>query len=365
MTRRPLWFVAWAVIAAAVCLIIGCSDDKSTTSTSALTVTLPAFEDLVTEFAPPVFDTYVGVPSGVALLPADTSLGFWTQGQGALLRHAFGADQSMALHRNMHQLGETVQWMNRVRKVGDTTFTDVPGDSGMLSGTMTVAQLRSTVGIPQACRNILGEEPLKLQYMVRVRINEQEQTRLQAGFRQDDTCDMMLAYHGSAAPDSSYPNAYEHCLTYAYRHRLRDSMAICAVHFKEYRNAANECAMWAYQITSRVQNQFEYRLTWFADDFVDSSGVGCLIGSGQSQTQFALRYQQMIPAERPEPDTADPHGHLYRLFGHNYADQGLTLSTAWNDATDPAKLYRYTHLPVALRYAPTDAGAALNPWSEE
>ena len=365
MISRLFRFVAWAAIPAAACLIIGCSDDKSTTSSGALTVTLPAFEDLVTEIAPPVFESYAGVPSGIALLPPDTSLGYWTQGQGALLRCAFGADQPMALYRNMHRLGETVQWMNRIRKVGDTTVSEVPGDSGMLSGTMTVAQLRNDVGIPQACQSILGDAPLKLQYMVRVRVNEQEQTRLQAGFRQDDTCDLMLAYHGSAAPDSNYPNAYEHRLTYAYRHRVRDSFSICAVHFKEYRNTNNECAMWAYQVTSRNQNQFEYRLTWFANDFADSNGVGCLIGSGQGQTQFALRYQQMLPAERLEPDTADPHGHLYRLFGANYADQGLALSTAWNDATDPAKLYRYANLPVALRLTPTAAGAALNPWSED
>ncbi len=365
MTRKGIALAVCLLAPATAWLLGGCSDDKPTAiSSNLVAVTLPAFDDLITEVAPPEFASVSGAPAVVSPVPPDTSLGCWTDGNGALLRSAFGADQPMALHRNTHRLGEMVQWMNRVRCLGDTTFTGVAGDSGTLSGTMTVTQVRNEVGFPEACQAIMGDTPLRLQYQVRVEINEETQTRLQAGFRQDDTCHLMLAYHGFAAPDSLYPNAYEHCLTYAYRHRTQDSFMVRAVHFKEYRNTANECAMWAYEVTSRNQNQFEYRLTWFADDFADSSGVGCLIGSGQNQTQFALRYQQMIPAERVEPDTADPHGHLYRLFGPNYVDQGISLSTAWNEATDPAKMYRYANLPVALRLTPSEAEAALNPWHE-
>ena len=365
MNRKPIGLVAWAAALSAAGLIISCSDKSTSVPSGALNVTLPAFEELVAEIAPPEFESALGTPTGLSPLPPDTSLGYWTEGQGALLRCAFGADRTMALHRNMHRVGETVQWLNRVRSLGDTSFSGITGDTGTLSGTMSVARLRSQVGVPEACQAVLGMTPLELQYYVRVQINEQTQTRLQAGFRQDDTCDLMLAYHGFAAPDSNCPNAFEHSLTYAFHHRIRDSVTVRAVHFREYRNADNECAMWAYEITSQNQNQFEYRLTWYADDFADSGGVGCLIGSGQGQTQFALRYQQMIPAERPEPDTADPHGHLYRLFGPNYADQGLTLSTELSSATDPSKLYRYANLPVALRCTPTEAHTAINPWFEE
>ncbi|PWB72546.1 hypothetical protein C3F09_06490 [candidate division GN15 bacterium] len=364
MTRKGIAVAAALMAMAGTMLLIGCSDDKPTATTSTLTVTLSDFDQLLADIVPPEFVSISGVPS-LAPVPPDTSFGCWTDGQGALLRSAFGNDRPMALHRNMHRLGETVQWMNRVRHVGDTTFSGIAGDSGTLSGTMTVARLGEPTDMPGVCQSVLGDTALQLQYRVKVQLNEQTQTRLHAGFRQDDTCELMLAYHGTPAPDSLHPNAYEHCLTYAFRHRVRDSVMVRAVHFKEYRNTANECAMWAYEVTSQNQNQFRYRMTWFADDFADSNGVGCMIGSGQGETQFALRYQQMFPAERIEPDTLDPHGHLYRLFGPNYADQGLTLTTAFNDATDPAKMYRYSDLPVALRLTPTGAEAALNPWFEQ
>jgi len=365
MTRKETTLATCLIALASTWLLVGCSDDKPTAGTSTLTVTLSEFDQLIAEVVPPVFDGASAVAALAAPVPPDTSLGCWTDGNGAILRYGFGTEQPMALHRNARRLGETVQWMNRVRRLGDTTFSGIAGDSGTLSGTMTVARLGENTNLPEVCQAAMGDVALQLQYHVRVQLNEQTQTRLQAGFRQDDTCDLMLAYQGFAATDSVHPNAYEHCLTYAYRHRVRDSVMVCAVHFKEYRNTANECAMWAYEATSRNQNQFNYRMTWFADDFADSNGVGCLIGSGQGQTQFALRYQQLIPAERTEPDTLDSHSHLYRLFGPNYADQGMSLSTAWNDATDPAKMFRYAHLPIALRLTPSTAGAALNPWHEE
>jgi hypothetical protein len=358
-----------AALLAVLCMgtaFIGCSDDKSTTTaTTDVAVALSDFNDLTAAVAPGVFDGVSGAPLRAPLAPPDTSLGCWTDGNGALLRLGFGSQAPMALHRNTYRFQQTVAWLNRVHRLGDTTFTGVVTDSASFSGTMTVTRLQQSVGIPEVCQTVLGDTALSLRYHVRVQLNEQTQTRLEAAFGQDDTCELILAYGGYPAPDSAHPDAYEHCLTYAYRHRTQDSFQIRAVAFKEYRNAESECAMWSYQIASRNQNQFFYRLAWFADDFGDSAGVGSLIGAGHNQTQFALRYQQMVPEDLPLPDTLDPHGHLYRLFGPNYTDQGLTLGTSLDGATDPALMYRYAHLPVALRLTPTQAAMVMNPWYQE
>jgi len=365
VTRNGIIVTALLAAVAVAALLVGCSDDSTSAESDAVAVDLSNFYDLTAAVAPQAFDAAPGAPALAPLVPPDTSLGCWTDGSGALLRFGFGSAAPMALHRNTNRFQQSVEWMNRVRRLGDTTFTGVPTDSGTLSGTMSVTRLQQGVNVPEGCQTVLGDSPLNLRYHLRVQLNEQTQTRIEAAFSQDDTCEAMLAYYGCAAPDSSHPDAYEHCLTYAYRQRARDSFVVRAVHFTEYRNAETECAMWSYEITSRNQNQFFYRLAWFADDFADSAGVGSLIGAGQNQTQFALRYQQMIPEDRTAPDTLDPHGHLYRLFGPNYADQGLTLGTTFDDATDPGLMFRYTHLPVALRLTPAEAGAILNPWSDQ
>lgn len=344
-------------------LFIGCSDDKPTAAgTLEVVVALPEFDELLSTATPPIFDPSPAAPMFMSLAVPDTGIGCWTQGHGALLRRAFGGDQPMALHRNMRELREMVQWMNRVRRLGDTSFTGIPSDTATLSGTMSVARVRN-VDIPPVCQAAFGDSSIRLQYRASVRLNEQTQTRIEAGFRQDDSTDAMLAYHGFQSPDSIHPLAYEHCLVYAVRDRIKDSVRLRAMHIRLYNDQTGQCAMWTYEVTALNQTQFSYRMTWYADDFAVSSGVGAFIGSGQGQTQFALRYQQMIPADRLEPDPADSLGHVYRLFGPNYADLGSTLSSAWSDETDPAKLYRLTHLPVPLRLSRSTIEASLNPWS--
>lgn len=344
-------------------LFIGCSDSGPTAGgTLELVVALPEFDELLSTATPPIFDPSPVAPMFMSSTVSDTSISCWTQGNSALLRRAFGADHQMALHRNMRELREMVQWTNRVRRLGDTSFTGIPSDTATLSGTMSVTKVRD-VDIPPVCQAAFGESSIRLQYRTSVQLNEQTQTRIEAGFGQDDSSDALLAYHGFQSPDSIHPQAYEHCLVYAVRDRVRDSIRLRGMHIRLYNDQTGQCAMWTYEVTARGQSQFSYRMTWYADDFAISSGVGAFIGSGQRQTQFALRYQQMIPADRLEPDPADSLGHVYRLFGPNYADLGSTLSSAWSDEIDPAKMYRYAHLPVALRLSQSTVEASLNPWS--
>ena len=347
----------------------GCSDDKSVTSTSVFPEgNIAAFDALISSVAPPPFEATSPLLSPMAVSSADTGYGFWALGQNPLLGKVFGDTEPTALYRNMRRLGETVEWMHRIRRVGDTTFTGVQTENGLCSGTMSVRRLSgqdSSVGIPVACQAALGETPVRMRYQVEVRLNEQTQARLRAGFRRDDSCDLMLAFRGDPDPDSVHPNAYEYSLVYAYHNRIRDSFQVRSVHFRSYGDSSGLCNMWTYQVNSVNGDGFFFRQSWFDDDFADSNGARCVIGSGNRRSEFAFRYQQFVPPDRPEPDPVDPYGHLHRVFGIDYADRGAELTADWNQATDTAKMYRYQHLPVALRTDLSTVHSAMDPWPEE
>jgi hypothetical protein len=366
MTIRKTAVIAIMLALGLSLILAACSDDKSTSATTeSLTLSTAAFDELIAAIAPPSFTGTPTLVSPAIAAAADTGYGFWAQGGQPMLARMFGASGPMALYRNTHRLRWAAEWMNQVRRLGDTTFTGVQTADGEFSGTMTVTRPQSAVNMPAECRAILGDTALRLQYQIQVRLNEQTQTRLQAGIRHDDTCDVMLAYHGFPSPDSTHPNAYEYTLTYAYHNSVSDSVQVRSVHFRAYNDPDGQCAMWAYQINSLNGGQFFYRLSWYDDAFADTCGLGRMIGSGNRQTQFALRYQQMIPADRAEPDPLDPYGHIQHTFGPNYADEGSMLSTGLNEATDPAHMYRLEQLPVSLRDAPVLAESALNPWYQD
>jgi hypothetical protein len=360
---------AFALITLGLLLIwqfVGCSGDNSASSNSEpLSVEVPAFDELISVVAPPTFSETPTLVSPVQGLAADTGYGFWALGNQAVLGRMFGSGRQTALHRNMRRVRSTVQLMNLVRRLGDTTFTGAQTADGEFSGTMSATRLQAAVSMPEECHSVLGDTALRLQYHIRIRLNEQTQTQLEAGIRHDDTCDIMLAYQGFASPDSLCPNAYEHCLTYAYRNSVSDSVQVRAVHFRAYNDPSGHCAMWAYQINSQNGGDFFYRLSWYADDFADTCGLVRMLGSGNRATQFALRYQQIVPADRPEPNPDDPYGHVQHTFGAGYADQGATLSSGLNDATDPSKMFRLEHLPVGLRSSPALAEGTLNPWFQD
>ncbi len=355
--RGPL-----VLVAAAVLVMAGCGDDRSTSTTDDVVVSLAVFDQLIDSIVPPAFDVPVGV-SPFGKIAADTSYGYWAGENNPLLGKVFGETEPMALHRNQHRLGDCVQWMHRVRALGDTTVDGVQTSQGECNGTMTVTRLQGETDIPVMLRAVLGDTALQLQHRIQIQIGEQTQSRISAGVRQDDTCDVLLAYQEYPAPDAANPNAYEYSLLYAYRNHERDSVQVRAVHFRAYNNTEQQCAMWAYQVASTEGGGFFYRMTWYADDFADGNGLGCVVGTGQSREQFVLRYQQMTPAEQTEPDSLDPFGHLCHMFGPGYADQGISITAGWEEATSAQLMYRYQHMPMGLKYVQAGAEDAFDPWN--
>ena len=73
MTRKAFVFAAAGMTLLGLGLFLGCSDDKSTTtSTNAVSVDLSAFDDLIAAIVPPEFETIPGAPA-----PASS----WRQGR--------------------------------------------------------------------------------------------------------------------------------------------------------------------------------------------------------------------------------------------------------------------------------------------
>ena len=143
-----------------------------------------------------------------------------------------------------------------------------------------------------------------------------------------------------------------------------DSIEIKAVFFKAYNDQSNSKAIWVYQINTVEDSNFFYRMSWYADDFGDTSAVACVIGGGDKDTEFALRYQQLKPHDLTAPDPEDPYGEFTQVFGPSYSDGGQVLSAAYETITNPDNMYRFSDMPTALLTSPLNAGELISPWPD-
>ena len=90
-------------------------------------------------------------------------------------------------------------------------------------------------------------------------------------------------------------------------------------------------------MSSETTSDFAYRMSWFSDSpGLDETLLGCIIGGGNKDVEFAMKYRQYMPADSAVMDSACMYD---QVFGPNYSegtglisDYDAYLSGCFDDA---------------------------------
>ena len=320
-----------------ICLsFIGCSNNDNINNSTSDTLNYTAanfslLTDIVKKAAPPVFTAPVAAPS---------NLGDWTGGSYPLLSKVFGTDESMSLYSNLNSLDETINMIEQVLQVDDS------GNYLADSTYATITNLTIPTNITGIAADVFGFTTVDLNMLVNFTSPENSQAIYNFGFTLNDSIQTVLSYYSgpSYGQDSGTVESF---LCYAQTSLIDSTVDIKGVFFKDYGNQTS--ARWVYDIQTTIDSTFVYRMSWYADDFGDTSGLGCIIGGGNKSTEFAMKYRQFRPADSSAYDSF----YMFdQMFGPNYSDLGTTISSAYNSYTDENRIFTLSYMPTAILTSP-------------
>ncbi len=298
------------------------------------------FIDLVEEIAPPVYVAPIGAPAG----EMDS---MWNTGDHPLLGKVFSETEPMSLWANMNnldiilsQISEMSGYIEDVENANDTVVTI----EGQQNFTIELVNLESATSIPADYESVFWFTSVELDKLIKL-----EQTgsdypySMHCGFTISDTVQKILVYH-----TMSDGTIDESSLFYARVNLVDSSIGIRGTFYKDYGD--NTAASWVYSIFTVEESHFGYRMSWYADN-QDSSLLGCIVGGGDKDDEFALLYRQFNPADAPEWDSLAA---LDQIFDSNY---GFVPVPEWGlgTAVYEGDIFTYDAMPPGL---------ILSPWAE-
>jgi len=325
-------------------LVIGCSDDDKPTNPAGgggSDVQFTEFTEMVAAIAPPVYALPVGSPM------ADPD-SIWTDGSYPLLGKVFGEDEPMSLYWNTNNLDQAIEVLTGV--VQQLVDLGVEGDTSLTTegATIEVMTPAGLTTIPTECQGIFGFASIDIDKVYKMSFTEGDVTNsYHLGCTITDSNETYLTYYSTPAAEGDTAESF---LYHAFVNLADSSIEIEGVFFKDYGNQTS--ARWGYAIHTVDESDFAYRMSWYADDMGDTSGLGCIIGGGNKDVEFALKYRQYRPADAQETDS------LYRLdqmFDGDYGYVGTGIATGYEDFVDEDSIF-------TLEYMPTELIAS--PWAE-
>jgi hypothetical protein len=360
-----------SVLSVVPLFILGCGKKDSITNNpdnnNVIDVQLADYQELVSQIAPPEYGS--SRFKSIADLDSAAIDTFWYWGEYPLLGKVFGQDEPMSLYRNIATLDNIVNQINMaldsLQHEGTDTFTitfTAPDTVVTCQAEVMLEALTAPVAIPIDCQPGMGFSEIALDYHLRLTLLDDINISFEMGFKTTDLNETFVCFQRMPHPREtpSSPLEIESSLFYANRDKVTDAIQIKEVFFKDQGDSTK--AIWVFEIKTVNENDFLYRMTWYSDQMGDMSGMSCIIGGGNKDNQFALKYRQHRPATLPEPDPNDPYGELNRLFGPNYANLGDSIPEAYIAITNPDSMYHYDDLPIALLDNPLEAPNLINPW---
>lgn len=350
------WLVPIAIAAGLICVLaLACSDSSTNNeqNPSGLDITLSSYTALVEAIAPPRFEGGSGLAKPAIM---DSVWLYGYNGEYPLLGKVFGEDEPMSLYRNLDVLDETIDMINSALESGTDTLTEQEGGE-TYHGAVLVEEIDGPIEIPEQCQAVLGAEPLTLDYHVAFNIIEMPEMDLEAGIQVTATEEQVICYQRmpTAYWDPEMTEGTESNLFWATRNLTTDAVEIRCVFYKDYGDST--CAIWVYNIKTVGESDFQYRMSWYSnEESVPEGMLGCIIGGGNKDEQFALRYRDFNPPETPYNDVS-------QLFGPNYSDEG-DVTEEFEDYVDDTNFFGYEDLPTEILSNPLDAADLINPWNE-
>ncbi|MBD3168372.1 MAG: hypothetical protein GF307_02740 [candidate division Zixibacteria bacterium] len=362
----------FAVLSLALLLSVSCSDNNSSTDPGGggggegggggLDVTFSRYTALVQAIAPPVY-TGGGGSYYKPLAPADSTEidpdSIWWQGEFALLGKVFGEDEPFSLYRNIDELDDLVAQCEEMLEYEEGTYTEYEdriGDS--ITIVLEIDTLTAPVAIPEQCQAVLGSDSLSLDYYIGVEIDDLDLVQ-QTAFKVSETDEWFYTFN--SMPRMEEQGGVESSLNLAYRNHQTDSIDIKSVFFK-YQNNMQDTIMWVYHIQTVNTDDFNYKMSWYSDEVDDGDTtrfIGAIIGGGDKDSEFVLRYRQFDPPDADEPDSLWQSD---QVFGPNYSDEGQDLSQNYLTLYPLTEMYKYDDFPTGLLTSPIDPADAMSPW---
>jgi len=331
------------------------ADSESVIITIEESVQLSEYSDLVEEIAPPPYSA--GGTLGKLFFDPAIMDSIWKHGEHALLGKVFGnseCDEPFALYRNMMELDESINQINMGLETGEDTI-EVEEDDGYFHCVVEIEELTSPVAIPEECQSVIGFETIDLDYHLSFSVVEMEDVQLDAGFKSTDSDETVLFFNSGVHEEEGQWNGFtESNLFWATRDLVTDAIEIRCIFFK---GLDDDKVMWGYEIKTVGTNDFQYKLTWYSNEQgVEDGFIGRIIGGGNNETEFILRYQDFNIS-----DTLDPNNDIIQMFTGNYSDAGAD-TIGYAQYVIESDYYTYDELPTSLIDNPMDAADLINPW---
>jgi hypothetical protein len=325
---------------------VGCSDDeKTTTPTPTDPVTSPLelldLQALVEAVAPPEFTAPVSIPTGV------DSLGVWTTGDYPLLGKVFGSNDPQTLYRNINDFKRNMDILGAALLVDengdivagvftDSIMIDFNGDSIMAHYTGTVTALTDPTVIPTQSQAIIGEN-VDIDYLVTLAVDEMSGSTEQFGITVNDSVQTLLQFHMMTEEGVRT----ESNLVYATMNLNDSTFTFRGVGYVGYVSSA--IFAYGYNMTSESTSDFSYRMSWFSNELPDDGTLlGCIVGGGNKDVEFALKYRQFSPADTTVMDSYSTYD---QVFGPNYSE-GTGLISDYEAYVDDGLILTYDAIPV-------------------
>lgn len=321
-------------ILAIVLFITGCGDDAATNPTSSGTQSLQFadYEQLITEIAPPEYQAPAAKPFVIDPI--------WNSGSNPLLGKVFSEDEPMSLYANANDFEMLIGQIEQMLE------TDSAGNLVFDTSYITLTELSSATTLPAYAQDIMGtsvsvENLLDITYE-----GMPEGATIQIAFTQSEAQETILMFH--KYPNMDAPAYFETSLYYATFVPTDSSFTFKGIFLKD--ESASTTARWVYDIHSVDDAEFAYRMSWYADDNgeMGASLLGCIVGGGDRNTEFALRYRQYMPADTSVVDSTYA---LDQVFASDYSE-GAGLLSSYDTYISESLIFTYDQMPAALLTSP-------------
>ncbi|MBN2225791.1 MAG: hypothetical protein JW763_00350 [candidate division Zixibacteria bacterium] len=328
------------LVVALFCLTVVCSDDDSVPTGPGdgwSSVNFADYEDLIGDIAPPVYTEPLASPSEIDPM--------WTS---TFLNKVFSEQEPMSLYSNLAYFDELVEEIGYFLVMNEEG--DIAVDSSLSEGELhsydvcQITELGSAVPIPTALQGVFGATAT-VENLATMDFPEMaEDEVLQLGFTINDEEQAVLAFQRMDETEAITVTT----LYYFYMDMADSSIVMRGAVYKDYGDETS--ARWVYDIQSVDESEFAYRMSWYSDPEgeLTETMLGCIIGGGDKDVEFALTYREYKPA-----DSTDFYADMSQeqVFGPNYTE-GTSLISEFSTFVNADLFIVYGEMPSALLTSP-------------
>ncbi len=311
-------------------LVSSCSSGSSTGPTARKKISFANYDDLVRDILPDAYvaSGAVGISAGIFEIDP-----LWYEGEYALLDKVLGEESSESVFYYLDQFDRTVDDIEGLLMVDDS------GNLYADTSWMKLYELSLTTQIPAEAQTIIGSSVL-VENWIDVTFESDPEGKLNhIGFSQNEDEEIILLYN--YWPAGMFGANGESWLFYARLDKSDSTIVMKGIDFKD--EGGGKSVRRVFDVETVDGSDFAYRMSWYTDES-DEQGpfLGCIVGGGNKDTEFALRYRQFTPADAQNPDSTYL---LDQVFNADYSE-GTSLISSYGQFIDEDLIIRYDDMPT-------------------